>query len=251
MSDLRPRVPGRADRDRRLLRAVGLIVVATLLALIGGKLAVMNLANAKGMDELARGDFASAEGSFRVNLVANWISPWRAPYNLGTALYGQGKWVQAQEQFALALETAPSDKTCVVTLNLAWSHEAEGDQLESVGEAVAAIEAWRTAEALAKDAGCSGGEAEVGDTGGSAQQLQEDTEQRTQEKAESAEAQAAAEEAAGGQDGEGEDSQDARLEELTEANQSAQEAQQQGGPGGADGSGQGDPSGGQDGRPTW
>lgn len=156
MSRLQPRNADLAGRTNRRWRVLtGAAAVLTVISLLGGaKLVVMQVATARGIAAAERGDHEAAERAFRLNLVANWIDPWRTHFNLGVALYGQAKWPQAQEQFATAMRGAPGDKRCVVALNLAWSHEAEGDQHEELNDPVSALEAWKQAEEVASAADC-------------------------------------------------------------------------------------------------
>lgn len=167
MSRLVPRGSASTRRTGQARLVMAVVVLVSLACLVLGlKLTVMQLAAARGIDSLRRGDFAQAEGWLKVNLVANWFERWRAPYNVGVALYSQGKWTLAERQFSDSLALAPGDKHCVVALNLAWSYEAEGDQFNQLGDYVQALTAWKQAEAVAKDAGCDyAGKGDQGQSG--------------------------------------------------------------------------------------
>ncbi len=262
MTALVPRLASAAARSHRRRRWVtalcGLVVLSSLL--VGAKLAIAHAADARGTELMERGDYAGAERAFRTNLTANWIQPWRAHFNVGVALYHQRRWSSAQEQFAAALERAPRSKRCIVALNLAWSHEAEGDQLNMLQDFVGATESWRNAAAVAQDAGCDyesrgeeedaedqGGEGadegaesgqqpeeagpdpdgDGGGNDGTLEEQQQRTEQRNDQKSQDAIPRAAEQAAATRSAEDSPTSPEERLEQLTAANQRSQAERQQ------------------------
>lgn len=228
MRRLEPRISTSSERDRRRRFVVGavVVVVVILTAAFGAKLALMQVAASRGLDAMARGDYLDAERSFRVNLVANWFDPWRAHFNVGVALFEQGRWPQAQEQFSTALAHAPESRRCIVALNLAWSYEAEGDQAAELGDFAGASEAWRMAEAVAEHAGCGEGSGGDADSDQSLEEQQAETAERAADKADDAEASAAEQQGGAGDTDRGQPSAEDRLGELEASNQQSQQHRQ-------------------------
>ena len=151
-SHLRPKSASRRVPTRwRVLVAFTTLVCG----LLGAKYVVLQVSTARGISDIRASNYVAAERAFRVNLVANWIDPWRVHFNIGVAQYGQDNWPGAQHQFAQALRQAPSNRRCSVALNLAWSYEAQGDQLAKIGHLPEAAKLWHAAEAAAKGADCS------------------------------------------------------------------------------------------------
>ncbi len=267
MSRLEPRNVDVASRRRRGWRGAHVVVsvLALVCVLVGGTFVFRDVMTSRGLAAIEERDLASAEVAFRRTLSLNWYERWRPPYNLGVVLYHQNRWVLAQEQFEDALDKAPEDKVCLVALNLAWSHEAEGDHYLRQKEYDQASTAWKTAEAVAKRANCADDEEGDDDSGkdgdgsespaegalaeGALAEEQERTESRNRGKAEEADQKAAqktAQQAAGGGE-ESEPTQEQRLGDLEEQNQKAAQQRQNAGTG----SGPGEGAGSQGGRPTW
>ena len=85
MTRLRPRFTrfaARQARIRRHLVTAVVVLVSVTSILFGLKFTVMQLAASRGIAAVRQGDFAGAEQLFRVNLLANWFAPWRAPYDV-------------------------------------------------------------------------------------------------------------------------------------------------------------------------
>lgn len=257
MSRLEPRSVDVASRRRRgwLGANVVVAVLGLVCVLVGGTFVYRSVMTSRGLAAIEERDLASAEVAFRRTLSLNWYERWRPPYNLGVALYHQNRWVLAQEQFEDALDKAPEDRICLVALNLAWSHEAEGDSYFRQKEYDKAGVAWRAAEAVAKAADCTDDE-EGDDSGkdgdgsespaeGQLSEQQEQTESRNRGKAEDADQKAAQQ--AAGEGKESEPTQEQKLGSLEEQNQKAAQQRQNAG----SGSGPGEGAGSQGGQPTW
>lgn len=258
MTRLEPRKVDVASRRRRGWLGANAMVAVLALAclLVGGTFVYRSFMTSRGLAAIEERDLAGAEVAFRRTLSLNWYERWRPPYNLGVVLYHQNRWVLAQEQFEDALDKAPEDKVCLIALNLAWSHEAEGDQYLVQKKYDKASEAWKTAEAVAKKADCADekegdddtgtkGDGSESDSEGVLSQQREETENRARTKAQEADRAAAQQVTA--DDGEPEPTEQQKLDDLAEQNQkSAEQRQNAGG-----GSGPGDGAGSQGGRPTW
>lgn len=61
--------------------------------------------------------------------VANWIEPYKLPFNHGNALFKQGDYQAAEGRYREALERVPEQQECSVRINLALSIEAQADTL--------------------------------------------------------------------------------------------------------------------------
>jgi hypothetical protein len=61
--------------------------------------------------------------------VANWIEPYKLPFNHGNALFKQGDFQAAEGRYREALERVPEQHECTVRINLALSIEAQADVL--------------------------------------------------------------------------------------------------------------------------
>lgn len=63
--------------------------------------------------------------------VANWIEPYKLPFNHGNALFKQGDYRAAEGRYREALKSVPEKHECSVRINLALSLEAQADVLMS------------------------------------------------------------------------------------------------------------------------
>ena len=61
--------------------------------------------------------------------VANWIEPYKLPFNHGNTLFKQGDYQAAEGRYRQALERVPEKQECSVRINLALSIEAQADAL--------------------------------------------------------------------------------------------------------------------------
>lgn len=149
----RRRVAGLPPSRRRVLSLAGTSLAALLAAGTGANLGYVQVTTGWGIEALADGDLVTAESWFRSAASASWLESWRGPFNVGVALYEQQQWPSAQEQFDAALALVPPERECMVALNLAWSHEAEGDQLAEHAPDQA-VRAYQRAEQVAAEANC-------------------------------------------------------------------------------------------------
>lgn len=117
----------RQRRNRRrklLLRSLAPVVI---LLLVGLKLVSLGLFTHLGQTEYQASRFDSAANYFHFLSFVNVIERYKAPFNLGTSLYKQGRYADAQKQLETALQTVTPDHECDVRLNLGLTIEAQAD----------------------------------------------------------------------------------------------------------------------------
>ncbi|MQW77293.1 hypothetical protein GHK92_15575 [Nocardioides sp. dk4132] len=128
-------------------------------------LAVLVTSAVAGDRAWRQGDHATAERWFRVGDRIDVVERWKAPYDVGVAVYSQGRWLEAAELFARARADVPQHSLCRVALNEALALEVLGDHLEKVDDPVGAKARWAQAQqVLAEVEGCSADAAEAEDS---------------------------------------------------------------------------------------
>lgn len=138
-------------RNRGLRWSVPISFVLLSLALL---LFARGATNEAGRDAHENGDYPRGEQIFARLLYLNVNEPWVAHNNRGVERYSQRNWDGAIEDFGVALKGAPKERRCHVALNLAWSHEAKGDELAQKGLAAEARESYSAGYTVLVDTGC-------------------------------------------------------------------------------------------------
>ena len=152
-------------RTRRRVRWAGGVCVALVIA-AATYLAVLVTSAVAGDRAWRQGDHATAERWFRVGDRIDVVERWKAPYDVGVAVYSQGRWLEAAELFARARADVPQHALCRVALNEALALEVLGDHLEEAADPVGAKARWAQAQqVLAEAEGCSAGDAGAEDSG--------------------------------------------------------------------------------------
>ncbi|NPC95207.1 hypothetical protein [Nocardioides sp. zg-DK7169] len=129
-------------------------------------LAVLVTSAVAGDRAWRQGDHAAAERWFRVGDRIDVVERWKAPYDVGVAVYSQGRWLEAAELFARARTDVPQHSLCRVALNEALALEVLGDHLEEADDPVGAKARWAQAQqVLAEAEGCSADDAGAEDSG--------------------------------------------------------------------------------------
>jgi len=113
-------------RLRRTLLLAGLLP-ALLVAAYTVKVALMLHANDSGRDAFAREDYDAAAADFAGTRRLNWLEPWVAAFDAGTADHARDRYDDAIAAYETALEDVPEREECTVRINLALAHEAVGD----------------------------------------------------------------------------------------------------------------------------
>ncbi len=163
-------------RARRRLRLGGAASVAVLV-LVPAHLLSVATALQLGERAWASGDPTAAERWFARADRIDVLERWRAPYDRGVAVFGQGRWLEAAELFARAQATVPEEHLCRVVLNRSLALETLGDELKERDDVAGARMRWNEAQdVLAEARGCSA-EGEGGDGG---EQDQESSSEETE-----------------------------------------------------------------------
>ncbi|MEE9430318.1 MAG: tetratricopeptide repeat protein [Melioribacteraceae bacterium] len=96
-------------RKQNKLNIILLLLAITIIALPTFAQSTRGLVN-DGVDEYEEGNFAEAEVNFRKG-IENEIENYESQFNLGDALYKQGKFDEALEQFMTTMPLATTDNT--------------------------------------------------------------------------------------------------------------------------------------------
>lgn len=138
--------------------AWGRIVVALLVcgisAGIAGLLFARQATNQSGIAAYEQGYWVQAHVEFASNTDWNLLQPWVAHFNSGTVQYQQANWASAEHDFRAALGLRPGGARCMISLNLAWTLEAKGDQQASSGLWDAAKASWQAGRDVLAASGC-------------------------------------------------------------------------------------------------
>lgn len=130
-----------ANRRRRLIRrwvVIGTIPLTLAALLFVGKLLSMYAFAHQAITAYVVDDFAGSEASARGQDVLNWFEPYKAPYNVGTALAGAEQLAESRVELERALDLASGLEVCAVRINLALVIERLGDAARADGDGAAA-----------------------------------------------------------------------------------------------------------------
>ncbi|MBC9734019.1 hypothetical protein [Nocardioides marmotae] len=140
--------------------------IAVVLA-VAAYLGVLVTSAVAGDRAWREGDHAAAERWFRVADRIDVVERWKAPYDVGVAVFSQGRWLEAAELFGRARTDVPQHSLCRVALNEALALEVLGDHLEEADDPAGAKARWaRAQQVLAEAQGCSTDEADAADADG-------------------------------------------------------------------------------------
>ncbi|WP_223587409.1 hypothetical protein [Microbacterium sp. OVT16B] len=132
-----------ANRRRRLVRrwvAVGALPLVLVALLFVGKLLSMYAFAHQAISSYVVDDYAGSEASARNQEFLNWFEPYKAPFNVGTALAGAEKLPEARAKLEESLALAHGLEVCTVRINLALVIERQGDAAREGGDGAAAAE---------------------------------------------------------------------------------------------------------------
>jgi tetratricopeptide (TPR) repeat protein len=111
---------------RRKLLLTSLAPVLVVL-LVSFKFLSLSLLSSWGLHAYNKSDYASASNDFKPLLLLNNFEKYKAYFNLGTSLYREGKYPEAQHQLEEALKYVPPEHECDVRLNLGMAIEVQAD----------------------------------------------------------------------------------------------------------------------------
>ncbi|UTT53067.1 hypothetical protein [Microbacterium maritypicum] len=135
----------RSNRRRRRIRrwvAIGTIPLTLAALLFVGKLLSMYAFAHQSITAYVVDDFAGSEASARGQEFLNWFEPYKAPFNVGTALGGAEQLPEARTQLEEALDLATGLEVCGVRINLALVVERMGDAARADGDGAGAAELY-------------------------------------------------------------------------------------------------------------
>lgn len=139
-----------SNRRRRRIRrwiAIGTLPLTLAALLFVGKILSMYAFAHQSITAYVADDYAGSEASARGQEFVNWFEPFKAPFNVGTALAGAEKLPEARAKLEESLDLATGLEVCTVSINLALVIDRMGDAARSDGDGAAAAELF--GEALA------------------------------------------------------------------------------------------------------
>lgn len=134
-----------ANRRRRRVRrwiAIATLPLTLAALLFAAKLLSMYAFAHASISSYLSGGYAESESAARGQDLLNWFEPFRAPYNIGTALAGAEKLAAARGELERALPLAQGLDVCPVRINLSLVVERQGDAAQADGDAAEAAELY-------------------------------------------------------------------------------------------------------------
>jgi tetratricopeptide (TPR) repeat protein len=98
-----------------------------------------------GAEAYRAGEDARAESRYSLAASLMVAEKWKALFGQGTAVLAGGDAARAEGLLEGALELTPSEKECVVRINLSLAQERQGDEAGAAGDSALAAELWQTA----------------------------------------------------------------------------------------------------------
>ena len=144
----------RSNRLRRRIRlwvAIGTLPLTLAALLFVGKLLSMYAFAHQAITAYVVDDFAGAEASARGQSFLNWFEPYKAPFNIGTALGAAEQLLEARVQLEEALDLATGLEVCAVRINLALIIERMGDAARAGGDGAGAASLYGEALGITVD----------------------------------------------------------------------------------------------------
>lgn len=178
-----------SNRRRRRIRrwiAIGTLPLTLAALLFVGKLLSMYAFAHQSISAYVADDYAGSESSARGQEFLNWFEPYKAPFNVGTALAGAEKLPEARAKLEESLDLAHGLEVCTVRINLALVIERQGDAARADGDGAGAAEFYGEALTITSETPeeCNSEEAQKqsSDPDRDMQQTKEDTEDRLKQK---------------------------------------------------------------------
>ena len=135
----------RSNRRRRSIRrwvAIGTLPLTLAALLFVGKLLSMYAFAHQAVTAYVVDDYSGSEASARNQEFLNWFEPYKAPFNVGTALGAAEELPEARAELEEALELANGLEVCGVRINLALVLERMGDAARADGDGAAAAQLY-------------------------------------------------------------------------------------------------------------
>ncbi|PKQ34755.1 MAG: hypothetical protein CVT61_09340 [Actinobacteria bacterium HGW-Actinobacteria-11] len=141
----------RSNRRRRRVRrwvAIGTLPLTLAALFFVGKLLSMYAFAHQAITAYVVDDFAGSEAAARGQSFLNWFEPYKAPFNIGTALGAAEQLPQARAELEEALRLATGLEVCGVRINLALVVERMGDAARAGGDGATAAQLYGEALAI-------------------------------------------------------------------------------------------------------
>ncbi|KRD53857.1 hypothetical protein [Microbacterium sp. Root280D1] len=178
-----------SNRRRRRIRrwiAIGTLPLTLAALLFVGKILSMYAFAHQSITAYVADDYAGSEASARGQEFLNWFEPFKAPFNVGTALAGAEKLPDARAKLEESLDLATGLEVCTVRINLALVLERMGDAARAEGDGAGAAEFYGEALTITTEMPeeCNSDEAQEqsSDPDRDMQQSREDLEARLKQK---------------------------------------------------------------------
>lgn len=178
-----------SNRRRRRIRrwiAIGTLPLTLAALLFVGKILSMYAFAHQSITAYVADDYAGSEASARGQEFLNWFEPFKAPFNVGTALAGAEKLPDARAKLEESLDLATGLEVCTVRINLALVLERMGDAARAEGDGAGAAEFYGDALTITTEMPeeCNSDEAQEqsSDPDRDMQQSREDLEDRLKQK---------------------------------------------------------------------
>ncbi|KDA05184.1 hypothetical protein DC31_04205 [Microbacterium sp. CH12i] len=134
-----------SNRKRRQIRrwvAIGTLPLTIVALLFVGKMLTMYAFAHQAITTYIVGDFAGSTSAAERQEFLNWFEPFKAPYNVGTALAGAEDLDGARAKLEEGLTLAQGLDVCAVRVNLALVIERQGDAAVTAGDGVGAAKLY-------------------------------------------------------------------------------------------------------------
>ncbi len=135
----------RSNRRRRSVRrwvAIGTLPLTLAALFFVGKLLSMYAFAHQAITAYVVDDYAGSEASARNQEFLNWFEPYKAPFNVGTALGAAERLPEARAKLEEALDLATGLEVCGVRINLALVVERMGDAARADGDGATAAQLY-------------------------------------------------------------------------------------------------------------
>lgn len=135
----------RSNRRRRSIRrwvAIGTLPLTLAALFFVGKLLSMYAFAHQAVTAYVVDDYAGSEASARGQEFLNWFEPYKAPFNIGTALGAAEQLPDARAKLEEALDLATGLEVCGVRINLALVVERMGDAARADGDGATAAQLY-------------------------------------------------------------------------------------------------------------
>lgn len=138
-----------SNRRRRSIRrwiAIGSVPVVLASLFFVGKILSMYAFAHQSISAYVVDDYAGSESAAEGQEFLNWFEPYKAPFNVGTALAGAEQLPESRAKLEEALDLATGLEVCAVRINLSLVIERMGDAARESGDGAGAAQLY--AEAL-------------------------------------------------------------------------------------------------------